>query len=195
LNVDGVLGGEEVRTPVEVRAELNAVVSDFAERAEGEDLKASGVREDGARPTDEAMQAAHAADGFVAGEEIEMVCVAEDDFDAEGFERVLRDGFDGACGADGHEDWGFDGLVGQEKTAAAAAGGGCGVELVERSHPVILAGNERPGPRDRGNKGTSRRRVVCSCRLSGHSSQIPCCCPTTDGARALPFPVSRSGPA
>jgi hypothetical protein len=28
--------------------------------------------------------------------------------------------------------------VGQEKTAAAAAGGGCGDELVERGHGVIL---------------------------------------------------------
>jgi len=142
LNVDGVLGGEEVRTPVEVRAELNAVVSDFAERAEGEDLKASGVREDGARPTDEAMQAAHAADGFVAGAEIEMVGVAKNDFDAEGFERVLGDGFDGALRADGHEDRGFDGLMRQDETAAAAAGGGYGEEMKERGHGMILVDGE-----------------------------------------------------
>jgi hypothetical protein len=138
LDVDGVLGGEEMRAAVEVGAELNAVGGDFAEGVKGEDLKAAGVSEDGARPTDEAMQAAHATDGLVAGTQIEMVSVAEDDFDAEGFERVLRDGFDGALRADGHEDGGFDGLMGQEETAATATGGGCGEELVERRHGVIL---------------------------------------------------------
>jgi hypothetical protein len=35
------------------------------------------------------VQAAHAADGFVAGAEIEVVGVAEDDLGAEGFEHVL----------------------------------------------------------------------------------------------------------
>ena len=121
---------------------MDAVVCDFAESVEGEDLEAAGVSEDGARPTDETMQAAHAADGLVAGTQIKMVGVAEDDFDAESFKRVLGDGFDGALRADGHEDRGFDGLVGQEETAAAAAGGCFGEELVERGHMTILAGNE-----------------------------------------------------
>jgi hypothetical protein len=107
-----VLGSEEVRTAVEVGAEADALVGDFAERAEREDLEAAGVGEHGARPTDEAMQAAHAADGFVAGAQVEMVGVAEDDFCAEGLERVLGDGFDGSLRADGHEDGGLDGLMG-----------------------------------------------------------------------------------
>ncbi len=96
LHIDGMLGGEKVRTAVEVRAEADAVVGDFAQRVEGEDLEAAGVSEHGARPTDEAMQAAHAADGFVAGAQIEVIGVAEDDLGAEGFERVLGDGFDGS---------------------------------------------------------------------------------------------------
>jgi hypothetical protein len=54
LHVDGVLGREEVRTAVEVRAEAHAVVGDFAQLAQGEDLEAAGVGEHGARPTDEA---------------------------------------------------------------------------------------------------------------------------------------------
>jgi len=134
LNIDGVLGCEEVRAAVEVRAELDAIVSNFAERAEGEDLKAAGVSEEGARPTHEFVKAAHAADCFVAGAEIEMVGVAEDDFRAEGFERVLRDGFDSALRADGHEDGGFYGLMGQEETAATAAGGGFGENLEFEAH-------------------------------------------------------------
>jgi hypothetical protein len=139
LDVDGVLGCKEVRTSVEVGAELDAIVSDFAERAEREDLKAAGVREDGARPTDEAMQAAHAANGLVAGTQIEMVGVAEDDFCAEGFERVLGNGFDGSLRADGHEDGGFNGLMGQEETAAAAAGGGFSQNLELQAHQRILS--------------------------------------------------------
>jgi hypothetical protein len=78
----------------------------------------------------------------VAGAEIEMVGVAKNDFDAEGFERVLGDGFDGALRADGHEDRGFDGLMRQEETAAAAAGGGYGEEMKERGHGMILVDGE-----------------------------------------------------
>ena len=70
LDVDRVLGRKEMRTAVEVGAELDAVVRDFAESVEGEDLEAAGVSEDGARPTNEAMQAAHAPDGLVAGTQI-----------------------------------------------------------------------------------------------------------------------------
>ena len=70
--------------------------------------------------------------------EIEVISVAEDDFCAERFERILRDGFDGALRANGHEDRGFDGLVRQDETATAAAGGGFGEELEERGHESIL---------------------------------------------------------
>jgi hypothetical protein len=124
LNVDGVLGGEEVRAAVEVRTELDAISRDFAKRVERKDLEAARVSEQSARPAHEFMKPAHAADGLVAGAEIEMVGVAQDDFRAEGFERVLRDGFDSALRADGHEYGGFDGLVRQKETAAATAGGG-----------------------------------------------------------------------
>jgi hypothetical protein len=72
---------------------------------------------------------------FVAGAEIEMVGVAEDDFCAERFERILRDGFDGALRADRLEDGGFDDLMREDETAAAAAGGGFGEELEEQAHP------------------------------------------------------------
>ena len=130
-----------------MRAELDAVVSNFAQRAKGEDLKAAGVSEESARPTHELVKAAHAANGFVAGAEIEVISVAEDDFCAERFERVLRDGFDGALRADGHKDRGFDGLMRQDETAATAARGGVGEELEERGHGLILvdAGRRKYG--------------------------------------------------
>ena len=89
-----MFGSEEVAAAVEVRAEADAVVSDLAQRAEREDLKAAGVGEQGARPTDEAVQPAHAADGLVAGTQVEVIGVAENDLRAERFEHVLRDGLD-----------------------------------------------------------------------------------------------------
>jgi hypothetical protein len=45
-------------------------------------------------------------------------------FRAELFEDVLGDGFDCALGADGHEDGGFYGLMGEMDAGAAGA---CGV--------------------------------------------------------------------
>ena len=110
--------------PSKMGAEADAFVGDFAELAERENLEAAGVGEHGAGPADEAVQAAHAADGFVAGAEVEVVGVAEDDLGAEDFEDVLGDGFDGAGGAHGHEDGGFDDLVWKGELGAAAAGGG-----------------------------------------------------------------------
>ncbi len=72
-----------------------------------------------------------------------MVGVAEDDFCAEGFECVVRDGFDGALRAHRHEDGSFDGLVGQDETAAAAAGIEFGVEVELQAHQRILSGRLR----------------------------------------------------
>ncbi len=87
LHVHGVLRREEVAAAVEVRAEADTFIGDFAQSAEAEDLKAAGVGEHGARPADELVQAAHAADGFVSGTQVEMIGVAENDLRAEGFER------------------------------------------------------------------------------------------------------------
>jgi len=122
LHVHGVLGGEEVAAAVQVRAETDALVGDLAELAEREDLKAAGIREQGARPTDEFVQAAHAADGLVAGAQVEVIGVAQDDLRAEGFKHVLGNGLDGSGSADGHEDRGLDGLVRQMELGAASAG-------------------------------------------------------------------------
>ena len=114
-------------TAIEMGAEAHAFVSDFAELGEAVNLEAAGVSEHGARPADEAMQAAHAADGFVTGAQVEVIGVAENDLGAERFNHVLRYGFDAAGRADRHEDRSFHHLVRQVHLRAAAAGPG-GVE-------------------------------------------------------------------
>jgi len=67
------------------------------------------------------VQAAHAANGLVSWAQVEMVGVAENDLSAEGFENILGDGFDGAGGANRHEDWSFDGSVREMELRAASA--------------------------------------------------------------------------
>ena len=130
LHLHGVLGRKEVTAAIQMRTEAHTFIGDLAQLRQAVNLEATGVGEHGVRPTDELMQAAHAADGLVAGAEIEMIGIAEDDLRAEGFEDVLRDGFDGAGCADGHEDRSFDGLVGKMQLRAASAGLS-GVENVE----------------------------------------------------------------
>jgi hypothetical protein len=65
----------------------------------------------------------------MAGAEVEMVGVAEDDLGAQVFEGLLGDGFYGGGGAYGHEDWGLDLAVGEmEGDAAGWALGLVGLE-------------------------------------------------------------------
>src|SRR5580698_7106764 len=145
LDVHGMFRGKKVRTSVEVRAEAHALVADLAQLAERENLKAAGVGEQRAWPADEAVQPAHAADGFVTGTQIEMVGIAEDNLGVERFEHVLRYGFDGAGGAHRHEYRGFDCLVRQDELGSASASLGL-VEQVElEGHSTILAGRPMRG--------------------------------------------------
>jgi hypothetical protein len=72
-----------------------------------------------------------------------MVGVAENDLSAENFEHVLGNGFDGAGGAYGHEDGGFDRLVGEDELGAATAGLGLVEEIELERHSSILVGQER----------------------------------------------------
>jgi hypothetical protein len=130
LHLDGVLGREEVRGAVEVGAELNAFGRDLAQLGKGEDLEAAGVGEQGARPGHEAVQAAEAADGVVAGAKVEVVGVGEDDcwsggVRAEAFQQFVGDRLDGGGGAYGHEDGRLDRAVGEMQGRAASAFG-CG---------------------------------------------------------------------
>ena len=72
------------------------------------------------------MDAAHAADEFVAGAEIEVVGVGEDELragagGAEVFEDALLDGFDRSGSAYGHEDRRFDDAVRKLELSAATA--------------------------------------------------------------------------
>ncbi len=140
LDVHGVFRGEEVGAAVEVGAEADAFLRNLSEFGEGEDLESAGVGEHGAGPADELVEAAEGADEFMAGAEVEVVGIAEDDLRAEVFEDVLRDGLDGALGADGHEDGGFNDLMGKVDAGTAGAGRGSREEFEAQGHLFIVRG-------------------------------------------------------
>ena len=80
LDLDGELGREPGRGAVVDVAERDAVVVDRGERvAQREDLEAAGVGQDRPVPAHEAVQAAELGDQLVAGPEVQVVGVAEQD--------------------------------------------------------------------------------------------------------------------
>ena len=73
-----LLGGEAVSRAVNVALEGYALIVDLARLGERKDLEAARIRQHGVRPLHELMQAAHVADDFIAGAQVEMIGVAED---------------------------------------------------------------------------------------------------------------------
>ena len=87
------------------------------------------------------MEAAHAANKFVAGTQIEMIGVAENDFGAEFFEGFIAHAFYGGLRADGHEERSFDGAVrrGQAATPGTVI---CLEDFEVESHFSSLSGED-----------------------------------------------------
>src|ERR1700722_1215720 len=74
---------------VEVRAESYALVGDFAQFAQAENLKTAGIRKNRARPGHELVQPAQFADQFVARPQKQMVSIRQQNLHAEVFEVLL----------------------------------------------------------------------------------------------------------
>jgi hypothetical protein len=85
--------------------ELNAFVGQLAKRRQTEHLKAAAVGEQRSLPSDKVMQAAKPIDDQVAGPQIKMISVSEDDSGSGCFEHLLGKRFDRALRAYGHEGW------------------------------------------------------------------------------------------
>lgn len=103
-----------------MRAEVSALLLQFAVGREGEYLKATGVGKDRSFPTVELMESTCFLYYIHAGTEIEMVGVAKYDF---GFDivaqLVLMHGFDCALSSHGHENrGGYVAVVGVDDTGA-----------------------------------------------------------------------------
>ena len=111
---------------VDMAAEGAALLLDFAAVGQREDLETAAVGEQGALPAVELVQSAGGTQYLHAGAQVEVVCVAEDDFGVDLLAQfALVYGLDAAGGAHGHEDRGRDvAVVGVEHGGAGVAAGG-----------------------------------------------------------------------
>jgi hypothetical protein len=119
LDLDGDLGREEVRRPVDRRPELDASLGDLAKLREAEHLKSTGIGQDGSGPSHEAMQATELANEGVAGSEKQVVRVGEHDLGAGRAEIVRPQRLHRRVRADRHEDRRLDHAVGGRQSAGA----------------------------------------------------------------------------
>lgn len=125
---------------VEMRTKTHAVVGDFAEIGEAENLIAAGISEDRAAPGHERMQAAELADQDLSGAKVKMVGVGENDFGAESFERFLSETLDCGGGANGHENGRFDDAMRRGKKATPRAGGIDMLDFERKIHFASVSG-------------------------------------------------------
>ena len=124
---------EEVRRPVDVAPEENALLGELPASREGHHLIPAGVREDRPVPRDEAVEAAEAPDHVASGAEQEVVRVRQDDLGARGLEVAPARGLDGSRRADGHERGRLDDPV-IERQAPAPRAARVTAEKLEAQH-------------------------------------------------------------
>src|SRR2546425_588304 len=104
-----------------MRTEAHAFVGDLAKLGKAEHLVAAGIGENGARPGHKLVQAAETANQFVAGTQIKMIGVGENDFRAKFFERLLRERLDGSLRADRQKKRSLHDAVRRGEATAARA--------------------------------------------------------------------------
>jgi hypothetical protein len=88
------------------------------------------------------VEPAESPDGFVAGPEIKMISVAEEDFGVEIVEYVAgKNAFNGCLGSDRHEDRSFD--VAMRSVEHAGTGAGFGTSCLDREAKHLAADGRR----------------------------------------------------
>ncbi len=103
LDLDGALGRQRARGPIDVTLEGDAVLGDPPKRLERKHLEPAGVGQHRPVPGGESVQAAHVAHHRLARAEVEMVGVAEDDLRAGAAHVLGAQAADDAVRAHGHE--------------------------------------------------------------------------------------------
>src|ERR1700758_2601157 len=91
------------------------------------------------------MQAAKTANQFMAGAQIKMIGVSENDFRAKLFERFLRKRFDGSLRADRQKKRSLHDAVRRGQAATARAGGVDLQNFERKTHPLSVSGEDE-GP-------------------------------------------------
>src|SRR5260370_30295235 len=103
-------------------AKATAFIGNFSEFRETEDLIPARIREDGAGPGHELVQAAELAHEFMAWPQIKMIRICEEDFCAELFERFLSEALNGRLCTNGQEEGCLHGAVRRGHAAATRPG-------------------------------------------------------------------------
>src|SRR5436190_16817415 len=130
-----------------MRTELSALLVDLAPRREAEQLIPAAVGEDGALPADETVQTAAARDQLVAGAQVQVIGVAEDDLRAGLFEVALAHRLDASLRADRHERRRLHDAVRRAQLAKArGAVGRAKLETEPGGHATIRQGQAEAGP-------------------------------------------------
>src|SRR5262245_9515918 len=86
-----------------MRAKLGALLIDLPSSGEAEYLIAAAVGQNRMRPGDEPVEPASSSDQLVAGPQIQMIGVAEDDLRTRLFEITVAHRLDASLRADRHE--------------------------------------------------------------------------------------------
>ena len=135
LDPHGLLRPHEDLPAVDVGGEGDPLLPDLPQGRQGEHLEPAGVRQDGAVPVHELVEAPHLPDDLVPGPQVQVVGVGELDLAAHLFQIVGGDAaFDGTLGAHVHEHRRLDhAAVGAGEFAAPGAA--LGFQHFE--HPVI----------------------------------------------------------
>ncbi len=115
-------GREPVERAVDVAAERDAVLVDDPQVAERDHLEPARVGQDRPVPAHEPVQAAELRDPFVAGPQVEVVGVRQDDRGADLADVVGREGLDRRVGPDRHELRRLDDAVGQRQPPGPCPG-------------------------------------------------------------------------
>ena len=105
---------------VDMRGKGHALLLDFPEPGQGEDLKTAAVGEHRSVPLHEAVQTAHLPHQFISGPEMEVVGIRQLDLTAQFLQVVGRDRtLDGALGSHVHKHRRLDNAVGRCQNAPA----------------------------------------------------------------------------
>ena len=109
LDLHGALGREDMRRAVDVRLKGDAGVGDLAQLRQAHDLEAARVRDDGALPAHEMVQAAQSGDALRTRPQHQVIGVGEDDVGAGRLELLGVEGLHGGGCPHRHEgrraDW------------------------------------------------------------------------------------------
>src|SRR5690349_2734733 len=125
-----------------MRAKGNALFGDFAQIAEAEYLKSTGIGENRTIPGHKLLHAAEVSQPLDARAQVQVIGVIQQNLDTQLFQGVLRNAFDRAYSSHRHEDRGLHLAVGR-KEASRSGAPISGLDLEAEGHlaigPSVLA--------------------------------------------------------